>query len=41
MAQDAREVVESSSLEILKSHQDMVLDKELCVAMLEQGQWTR
>jgi len=32
-----REVVESPSLETLKSHLDVVLGNWLCVALLEQG----
>ncbi|KAK4831498.1 hypothetical protein QYF61_018082 [Mycteria americana] len=36
-----REVVESPSLEILKSRLDMVLGNRLWVALLEQGGWTR
>jgi len=37
----SREVVESPSLEIFKSHLDMVLGSWLWVALLEQGDWTR
>ena len=35
------EAVESPSLEIFKSHLDMVLGNWLLVALLEQGGWTR
>ena len=36
-----REVVKSSSLEIFKSHVDMVLDNLLWVALLREGGWVR
>ena len=36
-----REAVESPSLEIFRSHLDMVLGNQLCVALLEQRGWTR
>ena len=35
------EAVESPTLEIFKSHLDMVLGHWLLVALLEQGGWTR
>ena len=36
-----REVLQSPSLEMLKSHLDMVLGNCLWVTLLEQGGWTR
>ena len=36
-----REVMESPSLEIFQSRLDTDLGKRLCVALLEQGGWTR
>ena len=36
-----REVVESPSLEIFKSHLDTVLGNRLWVTLLEQGGWTK
>jgi len=35
------QVVESLSLEILKRHLGTVLGNQLCVALPEQGGWTR
>jgi len=36
-----REVVESPSLKLFKSHLDIVLDSCHYVSLLEQGSWTR
>jgi len=35
-----RQVVESPSSEIFKSHLETVLDNQLSVALFEQGGWT-
>ena len=41
LAQAAREVVESPSLEIFKTHLNKVLCSLLWVTLLRQGGWTR
>jgi len=41
LAQVAREVMESPSTEIFKSHLDMVLGDQLGVALIEHSGWTR
>ena len=41
LAQVTREVVDSPSVEIFKTHLDVVLGKQLWVAPAERGGWTR